>query len=227
MTKLQNAYFSDKKNKKTADHNVLWMLLSSIMGIVLCMVCLTGITWALFSVQVQSLAGTITAAQYHLEVTVEAMVDSEGETDKETAEIEDRENGLFMLKEGGSYAVTLQAAGTASEGYGTVNIGGNFYRTAQIAKGETLSFTVVTGDTAMDLQVSSSWGRDDGCNYQMITENMEISFSDASVPSGENTTEDAGTCDASKEPETDSPNDEMSAAEQLLDNDKEIEENNQ
>lgn len=109
------------------------LFLPSIVGILICMVCLSGTTWAWFSGSVQTGAQTITAANFNVTVAIDPTpVKSEG--------------GRYTLARNTAYTVTLTATGTANEigGYCIVdNDAGDRHYTSQIKPGASLQFTLI------------------------------------------------------------------------------------
>lgn len=91
------------KHTKPTDENIIRLLLPSLVGIGICMVCLAGMTWAWFTASVTTPTQTITAAKYDVAVSVDGTAVS-------------TENGQYTLNKG-EHIVTLTAAGNASTGY--------------------------------------------------------------------------------------------------------------
>ena len=88
------------KHEKPTDENILRLLLPSFAGIILCMVCLVGMTWAWFSAGVQTSPQTIAAGHYDITVTIDGEpVDTSR-----------------MLQAETTYTITLTASGTAPSG---------------------------------------------------------------------------------------------------------------
>lgn len=103
----------------------IWQLLTpSLLGIVMCTVCLAGTTWAWFAADLQTGSSTLTAAQYGMSVSVTAKNNS-GES------VTNNTDGSYTLTDG-VYTVTLTATGTASVGYCKIICGENIYYTAAI-----------------------------------------------------------------------------------------------
>lgn len=59
------------KYTKPTDENILLLLLPSFVGILICMACLAGTTWAWFSTGVQTQPQTIMAASFDIVVTID------------------------------------------------------------------------------------------------------------------------------------------------------------
>ena len=106
--------FYNPKHSRPADDNILRLLLPSLIGIAICMVCLAGSTWAWYSASISTLPQTITAANYDLDISVTGA----DETPVEPAD------GVYALAEG-VYTVLLEKAGDtgASTGYCVVKTG--------------------------------------------------------------------------------------------------------
>lgn len=95
------------KHAKPTDENILQLLLPSFAGIIICMVCLAGMTWAWFSASISTPPQTITAANY--EVTVTSVIK---EADGEKVEPQDEK---YALEANTAYAIQLESKGTAKE----------------------------------------------------------------------------------------------------------------
>lgn len=133
MKQWKKSLLYTPKHTKPADKNLMRLLVPSIVGILICMVCLSGTTWAWFSASVQTGAQTITAANFNVEVAIDPTpVISEG--------------GKYTLTRNTAYTVTLTATGTANEigGYCIVdNDAGDRHYTSQIKPGASLQFTLI------------------------------------------------------------------------------------
>lgn len=133
MKQWKKSLLYTPKHTKPADKNLMRLLMPSIVGILICMVCLSGTTWAWFSASVQTGAQTITAANFNVEVAIDPTpVISEG--------------GKYTLTRNTAYTVTLTATGTANEigGYCIVdNDAGDRHYTSQIKPGASLQFTLI------------------------------------------------------------------------------------
>ena len=58
------------RHSKSTDENILRLLVPSLLGILLCMICLAGTTWAWFTASVQTQPQTIEAANYDIAVSI-------------------------------------------------------------------------------------------------------------------------------------------------------------
>ena len=138
------------RHSKSTDENILRLLVPSLLGILLCMICLAGTTWAWFTASVQTQPQTIEAANYDIAVSIT------------------NESGDFVshgqpLETGKSYKVTLTASGTADKfgGYCIVGCGDVMLYTAQLLPGHTLSFTLTPPETAA-YTFTAVWGSHSG-----------------------------------------------------------------
>ena len=110
--------FYNTGNEKVTEKIFLRAMISSVLGIILCTVCLAGMTWAWFSDSVTNRSSTITSANFSVEVTVNKVTDN--------TEIP-LTNGKYELGSNEKYKVTLKATGSASTVYCKVNINGVIY----------------------------------------------------------------------------------------------------
>ena len=135
------------KHEKPTDENILRLLVPSFVGILVCMVCLAGSTWAWFSASLSTPPQTIAAANFHMEVTV----------DGQSVE------SSMDLTAGQSYAVKLTTTGTAEKfgGYCVIAGGGVTRYTEQVLPGKTLTFTFTPAKTA-SYTFTAVWGRYQG-----------------------------------------------------------------
>ena len=115
------------KHGKVSDKEFTRIMISSVLGIMLCVICLAGLTWAWFSGSVSSAANNITAASFNIQIDVK--VKGTEKTVPPTVE-----NGIysFSLENNKAYDVKIKADGTATTGYCEVIFGGNRYHTIQI-----------------------------------------------------------------------------------------------
>lgn len=134
------------KHEKPSDENILRLLMPSVVGIALCMVCLAGSTWAWFSASIQTVAQTIEAANFDIAVTV---------------------NGELVfspvtLEAGQKYTVTLTATGNApSGGYCEVKGGAVPLYTETILPDRSLTFTLIP-ETEAAYTFTAVWGKYSG-----------------------------------------------------------------
>ena len=126
------------------------MLLPSVLGLALCMVCLAATTWAWFTASVTSEANTIQTANFDVNVAVTNGTNTVNET-----------NGSYTLPTGVN-TITITNTGTASTGFCVIKIGdGITVYTQQLTKNEsdTITFTInVTGSGTVAMTVTPNWG---------------------------------------------------------------------
>ena len=167
------------KHSKSTDENIMWLLLPSFVGIILCMVCLAGSTWAWFSASVQTSPQTITAGNYDIKVDI-------------SPDPAPAEGGVYSLEPYQSYTVTLTASGTApSGGYCKIEGGVAPLYTTQLKPGNALTFTL-SPETTADYTFTAVWG-----NYSGV----------ANITDGCTIKKQAGTPPAPSTPEAQQPAD--------------------
>lgn len=128
------------------------LLLPSVLCILLCMVCLCGMTFAWFSAASNTPASPVRSAEYTVSVRV-----ADGETDAPV------QGGHYVLTAGTEYTVTLTASGTATTGFCLLTLsftegtGSETLYTGQFVPGQTMTFTLrLTADATVDF--SAQWG---------------------------------------------------------------------
>ncbi len=144
-TFLTRLFYKGKYYKKEEKDNLTALLLPSMLGIILCAVCLMGSTWAWFTATQSTATQTIQAANY----TVSAVI-KQDETEIAA------NNGTYTLA-AGTYTVTLTATGDATTGYAVVTVGKTEIYRGQLKPAETFSFTLVANEAAT-LEVTYQWG---------------------------------------------------------------------
>ena len=123
--------FYNTGNEKVTEKIFLRAMISSVLGIILCTVCLAGMTWAWFSDSVTSHSSNITSASFSVKVTVNK---GTGNTEIPLTD------GKYILEQRSEkYKVTLEATGTASTVYCKVNINEVIY-TVQLNPNSTLLY---------------------------------------------------------------------------------------
>ena len=102
--RLFSGLFYVPKYEKVSEKAFLRIMLSSIFGILICGICLAGLTWAWFTSSISSTANTITAADFSVGV----------EFKQNESVIEPViENESYKLNSG-TYTVTVTASGSAT-----------------------------------------------------------------------------------------------------------------
>lgn len=164
--RLFSSLFYVPKYEKVSDVSFSRIIVSSVLGILLSIFCLAGLTWAWFSGSSSSAANSITAAEFKVKVTI---------------------NGIDITSADGKYTlnqtenkVTVTADGSATTGYCIVKFGENTYHTIQIfkvpAEGKPQSVTFTVNATAgAKLEIIPQWGTcADDNNETLIEANREI-----------------------------------------------------
>ena len=145
---LKRIFYTPRHSKPT-DENILRLLMPSVVGIFICMVCLAGSTWAWFSATVQTVPQTIEAASFDISA---AVTDASGQPVPSGQ----------LLEAGQTYKVTLTAAGNApSGGYCEVKGGTDLLYTVTLLPDDTLTFTLIP-ETEAAYTFTAIWGRYSG-----------------------------------------------------------------
>ncbi len=141
------------KYAKVSDKSFSRIMFFSVFGILICGICLAGLTWAWFSSNVTSTANHITAADFSVRVEVKQ---------SESVIVPENENGSYKLNSG-DYTVTVTAGGSATTGYCKVTLDQISYHTVQLyptggdGRPQSVTFTVnASGDS--DLTITPQWG---------------------------------------------------------------------
>lgn len=148
------AIFYDPKHEKPTDENIFRLLMPSFVGIIVCMVCLAGSTWAWFYASIQVQPQTIAAANFNIVASIKDANDNE---------IPITSKGSYALSQGSEYKVTLTAVGTADKfgGYCMVEGAGASHYTDTMLPDDTLSFTFIPQATS-DYTFTAVWGKYSG-----------------------------------------------------------------
>lgn len=136
MKQFFKSIFYIPTHTKSTDGNITRLLMPSVMGVILCAVCLAGLTLAWFTAGIETAPQTITAVNFDVSVSI-----SDQGTDKQP-----EDNGEYSLNGNVAYDITLTALGNASTGYCIVETGNASYRTIQLSKGDTLQFTLIPAE---------------------------------------------------------------------------------
>lgn len=157
---LLSSLFYVPKYEKVSDKSFLRIMLSSVFGILICGICLAGLTWAWFSSTVTSTANNITAASFTVDVRVQKVG-----TDTPLTRTEEDGAYKYRLTAGEKYTVTVTAEGSATTGYCTVELklsenNTKTYHTIQLypagedGKPRSVQFTV----QGLELTITPQWG---------------------------------------------------------------------
>ena len=103
-------YEPQHENKeKVTDQALTRSIVISVIGILFCMTCLFGLTWAWFSYSIVTSSNKITAATFDLDITIT----EQGAGDTVTK----GEDGYYALDAAKTYTVSLAKQGTAKTGF--------------------------------------------------------------------------------------------------------------
>ncbi len=153
---LSRLFYKSKHTKKETSGNLTAMLLPSILGIIICAICLMGSTWAWFTATQSTETQTIQAANYTVIIKL-------NDTQYNT-------NTVISLEKN-TYTVTLTASGDASTGYCKVKIGNTEKLTQQfpsdIYPEKSITFTLVVNE-ATTVEFIPWWGSSIVENYERI-----------------------------------------------------------
>ena len=156
MKRRQNNFI---KGEAAAESSVWKMLLPSFLGIIVCTICLAGMTWAWFTSGVQS-QSTISAKEYSLNEMITVQNAKSGTLEKSA-------DGNYTLTPDTTYIVTLKPDVTPnSGGYCMLKITSAdgseaVYYTQSLEATREVSFTISNGDGAATCQLIAAWGEPD------------------------------------------------------------------
>ena len=137
------------KHVKPTDENIMQLLMPSILGMLICMVCLAGATWAWFTATTTVSAPPVSAAYFGTAVTISPAPEDEV--------AEDEDVKTYSINQNTIYAVNLTATGNASiGGYCVVKVDGDIYYTEHMDLDDDLSFSVCSSDG--EIEVIPYWG---------------------------------------------------------------------
>lgn len=164
-------------SKNTEERSILRMLCPSLLGIMVCLICLAGMSWAWFTAGVQS-QSTITAKSYTLNETVKVKTDGTSGNSADAAKtgaLPKAADGTYALAANTQYVVTLKPSATpknggycilkmtyAGDGGGTVE---EKYCTAALTSDNEFNFTINNGNRAVKCQLIAAWGTPDAANF--------------------------------------------------------------
>ena len=143
-------------NEKLTDKAFSRLMLTSILGILVCIVCLCSCTWAWYNTNVSASENKLGSGVFALDVTV---------TDSSATPIEtyDQINGdtLCLISAPGTYTVTLEMTenSTVEKGFCVITVAGVSYSTATIKKIAESPFTfTIDATSAISITFSDAWG---------------------------------------------------------------------
>ncbi len=164
ITKKNVSWFYDrfvykpKYAKKEERYDGIYHLLApSLAGVVLCVTCLFGVSWAWFTSSQSATAGEVRSAAFTAAIEV---VDADAEVAVTPTLSEDGWDFEYVLSAGGEYGVSVTAGGTATTGYCSVYFKGNTAReyTVQLAPGDSVTFTAYAPSEGGTLVIAPRWG---------------------------------------------------------------------
>lgn len=151
-----------------AESSVWRMLLPSFLGIIVCTICLAGMTWAWFTSGVQS-QSTISAEEYSLRETV--TVQNEDALTKGN-------DGTYALAANQTYVLTLNP-NTEPNGGGyciiQITSGGttSTYYTKALTRGQEYNFTISNGNSPATCKVLAAWGVPGAAGFDGATQVLD------------------------------------------------------
>lgn len=132
--------FYKGKHLRSSDRKYMRNAIPLFLGMLICMSCLAGGTWAWFTANQTAPVQLIQSAEYSVAVEVK---DASTET---MIGVSVEENvASCTLTTNRSYSVTLTPNGTATKGYCLITDGNNVYRTGQLSVGEPFEFSYNNG----------------------------------------------------------------------------------
>lgn len=152
VMKVYRLFFHESKHaqKQNRSDGILNLLAPSIIGIILCSICLCGVSWAWFTASTSTGTTAIRSSSYKLLYQVDEGADATEFTEPRTV----------IVPESGSCKITLSAAGTAgATGYCSVRIGNETYYTGQISVQDTVAFSFgITATAGTEIILTPKWG---------------------------------------------------------------------
>lgn len=171
VMKVYRLFFHESKHaqKQNRSDGILNLLAPSIIGIILCSICLCGVSWAWFTASTSTGTTAIRSASYKLLYQVDEGADATEFTEPRTV----------IVPESGSCKITLSAAGTAgATGYCSVRIGNETYYTGQISVQDTVAFSFgITATAGTEIILTPKWGTYSGA--ATIQNGEDITATDA------------------------------------------------
>lgn len=163
-------------SKNTEERSILRMLCPSLLGIMVCLICLAGMSWAWFTAGVQS-QSTITAGSYTLNETVKVKTSGTSADSADAAKtgaLTKEADGTYALAANTQYVVTLKpSAAPKNGGYCILKMtyagdGGNVeekYCTVALTSDNEFNFTINNGSKAVKCQLIAAWGAPNAASF--------------------------------------------------------------
>lgn len=146
--KEKNRYIAEKE--KSADAGIKRMMLTSVLGMLICVVCLAGTTWAWFTANsgIDDTDNPLSVETAQVEVGVRIDTQAKGTVsggDPQTITIAENEN----------LSVTLKAGGTSKKKYCYVTVDGDMHY-VDLSSNDSITFTVCSSRGSMKIEASWS-----------------------------------------------------------------------
>ena len=164
-------------SKNAEERSILRMLCPSLLGIMVCLICLAGMSWAWFTAGVQS-QSTITAKSYTLNETVKVKTDGTSADSADAANtgtLKKESDGTYTLAANTQYVVTLKpSAAPKNGGYCILKMtyagddGATVeekYCTVALTSDNEFNFTINNGSKAVKCQLIAAWGTPVTANF--------------------------------------------------------------
>ena len=139
------------KKKRERKAGIGRRLAPSVVSIILCAICLSGTSWAWFTVTQEKTVAPIKTASYTGDITV---------NDEAVSAVQSKEGAAtytVSLKANTLYKITIKANGNANTGYYIVCFGERKYYTKQILNGESIKFSANFAE-AGKMTIMPQWG---------------------------------------------------------------------
>ena len=153
------------KHVKPTDENIMQLLMPSILGMLICMVCLAGATWAWFTATTTVSVPPVSAAYFDVTtvITPEASITDDDENEVRT----------YTIEKNKPYIVTLTATGTASiGGYCVVKVDNESYYTGHMdLNGESSKFSFSVCSLEGKIKIIPYWGEISDNSLNIIKDN--------------------------------------------------------
>ena len=154
---MDNNANKHKEIKKLTDQAFSRLMLTSLLGMLLCIACLCSATWAWYNASISSNTNELGAGKFGVSV-------SYTQSDEPAVELVIREDGTssYTFEQAGTYTVTLVVTDdtTVSKGFCVLKVDGVRYYTGAISV-ESLSpytFNLVISNPSTTVVFAPSWG---------------------------------------------------------------------
>ena len=139
-----------RKQEKATDANIMQLLMPSVFGIIICLVCLAGMTWAWFTDTGEVSAAPLRSAQHKVQVEIKDAANG--------TEVQSGGDGEYTLTKDALYNVTLTVVeSTSYGGFSAVSVDGDTYYTERMQKNNNNSITFTVCSSEGKIIVASGW----------------------------------------------------------------------